>query len=435
MTKPQIPRIYLLIMTVMLTVGLAGPVLSVFVGGPTQQPEPTPEAAQDPNAQIPQPQFIRTVSEYSGIMQGTIIDVQDRFVAIGVSDLPNSDELEDRVGQIEGVDTVNVVREVNTGEEGLYVYTFQIFVDTPDLIEFVAFKMSRELSEVSFSQMAVPATIELPETFNLTDSNTGEIKEVDLTARNADVVAVIFPYSKLGDTHEYSVVIGYSSGRIANVQAVEQFYPFTPDSTSLVELLDSSVQSLDGNGVVIRTPITLDVNASQLQAELSEEQGFDISANFRPAADFFKMVAENATLLEQELQENGVSARTLGNTVYVQINKTTPIQPQLDAIQAASVDKLEIEVPKGTLELTTESLTSLLEVAEQLEGDLVDAFLIGTVSLPETIESDNTTYTLSAEEFDNVRMPLSTTLGQEITVEVQLSLVYDDALVLDVEYA
>ncbi|MCD4740668.1 hypothetical protein K8R43_05795 [archaeon] len=337
MVSPRTKSIFLFVVALGLVLGP----ISYFL---TQNaPEPTNPPIDDNSTPPTEFPTIKQSKRYMGEANGMVVSKEESIFLIGFSNYGNEEAINASLLNISGVEQVNISKQENSGETGLYAYTIQLKVK-PENTERVGYFLMTTFRAPPFSftfdSIGVPAKVNFPPEVLLAKYPSGELSNITMPE---EVPAYIFTYTNNRQVTTFAIDAIFSGGKL-QVVALENPRVYKPPTDTEYELGEAEVLNVTGYGFSSDVDYEETVEASEVEAMLLSN-GVNATIVYSEPNDFFFVTPENSFELVQALNVSGVKAEEQGTDVKVFIGNLTETLAVLDEASPG----LDYSVPKGLL--------------------------------------------------------------------------------------
>ncbi|MCD6523083.1 MAG: hypothetical protein J7K68_05005 [Candidatus Diapherotrites archaeon] len=259
----MVSRTQLIIITVLLVIGIAGPIASMIARQHQTENKDVGENTAPPTVFTP-------IEKYYARTNCTIVEMYPQLFAIGVSDYGNRKEIEQALLAIDGVKSVNITRTENEGSEGLYRYDFVIECNSSSSLEYVSYKAGKIISFKGIklaSPIVATALLQLPDKVVLDD------KTMDISSKSS-VKGIVYPFTKPLEKTKCDVEMEVSEGKIKKIVAVESYRQYMPSYEIVKAEVNGTIENITEK--VVEIEVENSTNKTVFERTFEESNGYNV---------------------------------------------------------------------------------------------------------------------------------------------------------------
>jgi hypothetical protein len=373
---PKITRAQFIIIMLVTVIGLVAPFSTTFFYTPPKQTTTDGGNASPPSTEPP---VFTPIREYSAVVEGNVSELDSQILFQASS--PNSDTafFQNAIRAIPGVRNASLSRSASG--EG-FAYSGAVQLNDSSFAEQVAFFMG-QIPGLSIDSSAVPAIIQIPEAFNITDK-AGAVSLLRVLP-TFEVRAFVFPWTKPGAHVSFTLQIQKSS-KTTRINAFERATgPYEPPIVTHSADANATIDAIDYRAIATATRYDEKVNSSEIKSALAA-QGINATVQFSAPNDLLTVETADPEGFVSLLNKSGIEAFYFGR-LYVPLgNKSIP-DLKAAVKKAARDNKVNATVlePTGALRVAFPADADPAAVRPKLPGKISEEYAVGNVTLPEEI--------------------------------------------------
>ncbi len=326
-----------------------------------------------------QPIIAKPIEKYIAQVEANVTSVGTHITAEAFGNSGSPAELESEIGNWTGVSSVNVTRTESSDPNYLYSFVIKVNLSNWTDAERIGFWLSK-LLPVSVKSEFVDVNISLPENATFTNLETNQTRVLPIP-RNITQLGHTYVKPGKNPVYIYLVMSGNSVER-AIAFAGSNFY--IPPMQNVFMPMTGNITKLDKAVVLARVPWGTELNSTQLSEE------WNASVRFFPARN--RIICENATIPQ------GINYTVENGEQVIEFNNSTNPEDILSRVEG------NCTLDYGTLRI--EGSPSQLEVLEKEVSkiaNIIDAYYLATVEIPEYQEIDGKMQRMPTRYVENVK--------------------------------